>query len=89
MNCELYGLGSTKMRIASTNDSNLLMAHILSNKMVREGYRVPVTQLSICNQNYAARFKSPWATDLGSPITGADDRQRQSLLPPMIRVTDH
>jgi hypothetical protein len=89
MNREIDRLGSTKRRNASTDDSNLLMAHILSNKMAQEGYRVPVTQLSICNQNYAARFKSPWATDLGSPITAADDRQHRSLSPPMIRVTDH
>ena len=50
--------GFHKTRNASTKNSNLLMAHILSNKMAQEGYRVPVTQLSICNQNYAAGFKS-------------------------------
>ena len=86
---KLIAWGPQKMRSPSTDNSNLLMGDSLSNKMLREAYRVPVTQLSICNQNYAARFKPPWATDLGSPITGADDRQRQSLLPPMIRVTDH
>ena len=65
MGQELDGLGSTKTWNSSINDSNLLMAHILSNKMAQEGYRVPVTQLSICNQNYAAGFKSAWATEFG------------------------
>ena len=58
MGWELKGLGSTKTRNPSIDHSNLLMAHILSRKMTQEGYRVPVTQLSICNQNYAAGFKS-------------------------------
>ena len=78
MGQELDGLGSTKTWNSSINDSNLLMAHILSNKMAQEGYRVPVTQLSICNQNYAAGFKSAWATEFGLS-TNASRRSPASI----------
>ena len=78
MGWELNGLGSTKTRNASIDHSKLLMAHILSNKMLQEGYRVPVTQLSICNQNYAAGFKSAWATEFGLS-TNASRRSPASI----------
>jgi hypothetical protein len=41
----------------SNQASNLLILQILSNKIPRGTYGVPVTQLSMCNQNYGAWFR--------------------------------
>ena len=50
-------IGFQKWEETSNQESNLLIPQILSNKIRQETYGVPVTQLSICNQNYAAEFR--------------------------------